>query len=328
MYTMDMLSNPPSTVWRGYFNVIDFTKKFHDEKTCENYLISKKYPEGFICKKCQCRKYYRINGKRFKRNRILQCADCGKQESITANTIFHGSKLPLLKWFWAFYFISQTKKGISGCRLSRRINVSESTALLILYKIRKEMEENVIEYQIGGPDNFVETDEIEIGGKGKKKQKILVLLEKNKINGKIGRIRFAPITDKSLKSIELNLIPMIKVGTTLHVDGNKVYSSLAIRYFRRLTINQIAHWEENYSHEFLNDLNTIVSNFKAWYKGTHHQFAFKNTAYYLNEFAYRFNRRRSEKNIFDRLLTRSIQRPKILKSSQLYVKKQYLPLAS
>ena len=322
-----MLSRSPSTVWRKYFTVLDFTKKFPDEDACEKHLISIKYPEGFICK-CGCIKYYKLRGNRFKRRRILQCQSCKRQCSITANTVFSNSKVSLLKWFWAFYYVSQSKKGISGRQLSKNIGVSESTARLMLYKIRKEMEEDAITYQIGGPGKVVEADEFDVGGHNSEKQKSLILLEKDKKSGKLGRVRFAPMPDKSFKSLELNVVPMVAAGTTLHTDGNKTYVRLTIRYFRRLKLIQVANWEENNSHEFLNDLNTITGLFKTWYRGVFHHFSHKNIAYYFNEFCYRFNRRRSEGDIFNHLLNRSIVRSKNLKQKEFRSPEPYLPLAA
>ena len=323
-----MTRNPPRNVWRKYFSLMDFTEKFKTEEDCERYLFEIKYSGQYKCKKCGSERFYRRKSVKFKRKRIIECAACKKLESLTANTVFHGTKLPLLKWFWAYYLIAQTKKGISGCELSRRIKVAESTAILMLNKIRKTMEEDAIKYKIGGEGKIVEFDEIEIGGKKSEKQNVLILLEKDAKTGKIGRARFAPMPDKSKKSLELFLIPQIEPGSVLHSDGKKHYGRLITRYFRKYSIKQVTHKEENYSHQFLKDINIIAGNLKTWYRGTFKHFALKNTAYYLNEFEYRFNRRRTEKNIFDRLLRRSIKRPKILKLKELYRKEPYLPLAS
>ena len=320
-----MTRSAPKTVWRNYFSVIEFFQQFSTEDACENEVIRIKFGEsGFKCSNCECKKYYKYKSPLLKRRRLLECVECGKQTSLTKNTLFENSKIPLLKWFIAIYEITQTKKGISACRLSRKIKVSETTARIMLYKIRAEMEENAIEYQVGGPGYIVEIDEIEIGGKGKKKQNVLIVLEKEKANERLGRVRFAPMPDKSVSSIELNFIPLVKKGTNIHSDGKITYKKLATRY--HLHLEQVSHVEENYTYSFLQDLNTIVGNLKNWYKGTHHSFSLKNTSYYLNEFAYRFNRRRIEKNIFERLLTRSITRAKRLKVKDFYKQKPYLPL--
>jgi len=36
-----------------------------------------------------------------------ECAACGRQTSVTAETIMHASKLPLTTWFWAAFLVSR-----------------------------------------------------------------------------------------------------------------------------------------------------------------------------------------------------------------------------
>ncbi|MDH4201257.1 MAG: IS1595 family transposase [Spirochaetia bacterium] len=322
-----MLGKTPTGIYKKYFGIREFIKAFPDEKACEKRVLELKYPNGFYCSFCHHTTFYRLNGPGFKRSRLLQCQKCKKQVSLTANTVFHGTKVSLHQWFLAIFFVTQTKKGISGWQLSKQIGVCEATARLMLYKLRREMEEKSIEYQIGGLDKIIEMDEFEVGGVNAPKQNSLILLEKQR-NGRLGRVRFAVLKDETVKSLELLAIPQIAAGSTIHSDGKKTYKKIVEKYLHRLEIKQVAHWEESHSHAFLNDLNTIVGNFKTWYRGIHHSFALRNTAYYMNEFAYRFNRRRSEINIFERLLNRSITRARILKRSVLFSEPQYQPLAA
>jgi len=305
-----------------FLTPIEFSEKFSSEESCEQYLLSIKYPQGFKCPECSHQEYYRLKNNR---NRVLQCKKCKKQESLTANTIFHGTRTSLQKWFWAFYFISQHKKGISSVQLGKDIGVSDMTAWLMLMKIRKSMQEDVVKYQIGGPDQEVQADEIDIGGKGSEKQKILTLLEFN-TDGKIARVRFSPLRDKSRDTIELNLIPMVKKGTCIKTDGNPAYNFLEKSL--NFSLIKVAHWEENHQHIHLKELNMIVGNLKNWYRGTFSHFESKNISFYLNEFAYRFNRRRSESNIFDRLLTRSIVRSQRVTYRELISNQDYYPMAA
>ena len=37
---------------------------------------------------------------------IWECAACGKQTSVTAGTIMHHCKLPLITWFWAAHLMA------------------------------------------------------------------------------------------------------------------------------------------------------------------------------------------------------------------------------
>jgi hypothetical protein len=299
-----------------------FGKRFSDEESCRDHLFSTKYPDGFICKKCKSTKFYQLNGKR---NRVLQCVVCRKQESLTSNTIFQGTRTPLLKWFWAFYYVTQHKKGISSVQLGKNIGVSDMTAWLILMKIRKSMQENPVKYQIGGENKTVQADEIEIGGKCSDKQKVLCLLELDEEH-KIRRFRFSPLKDKTSRIIQLNLEPMVAKGSIIKTDGNKAYNFL--EKSMNFTWDKLSHWEENHEHKHVKELNIVIGNFKNWYRGIFSHYDKKNAAYYLNEFAYRFNRRRTESNIFDRLVNRSITRPQMVRYRDLITPTEYYPMAA
>ena len=93
MYTTYM-TRQHRIVLADFFTPIKFSQKFKNEKNCEDHLFSLKYSQGFQCASCSCKEFYRL--KRYK-NRVFQCKNCGKQESLTANTIFQGTRTPLFK---------------------------------------------------------------------------------------------------------------------------------------------------------------------------------------------------------------------------------------
>lgn len=70
------------------------TIQIQDIKTNEgaiDFIELERWKHGFQCPRCQCQKGYP-----HKKRRLIECASCGKQTSPTANTIFHGSRRPLL----------------------------------------------------------------------------------------------------------------------------------------------------------------------------------------------------------------------------------------
>lgn len=79
-------------------SLLQFKKKFPSERACQKALANMRWPNGFVCPKCTHSKAY----ERTKRQ-LLECASCGYQASLTAGTIFHKTRTPLLKWFWAIY---------------------------------------------------------------------------------------------------------------------------------------------------------------------------------------------------------------------------------
>jgi transposase-like protein len=70
-------------------SLIDFQHRFPDEAACAAWLFEARWPAGFRCPACAHEKGWPHGGKRF----TFECAACGKQTSVTAGTILHGSKL-------------------------------------------------------------------------------------------------------------------------------------------------------------------------------------------------------------------------------------------
>jgi transposase-like protein len=68
-----------------------------------------------------------------------QCNACRTQTSLTAGTIFAGTKLPLTQWFRAIYHMTQTKQGVSSLELARRLGVQQNTAWLMKQKLAQVM---------------------------------------------------------------------------------------------------------------------------------------------------------------------------------------------
>ncbi len=49
----------------------------------------------------------------------LRCRACRKQTSLTAGTIFEGTRKPLRMWFLAMWFVTSQKNGVSALGLQR-----------------------------------------------------------------------------------------------------------------------------------------------------------------------------------------------------------------
>ena len=90
-------------------DLLKFQKKFPNEEACFDHLVKSRWPKGFICPKCGHNEYYQLV-----RRKLFQCKACHHQASVTAGTVFHRSKLPLQKLFWAMYLVATIKKGMSA----------------------------------------------------------------------------------------------------------------------------------------------------------------------------------------------------------------------
>src|SRR4029077_4353341 len=79
---------------------------------------------------------WELSGKRF----TWECAGCGRQTSVTAGTVMHGSKLPLTAWFTAIHLLSSHSNGISALQLQAQLGLrSYKSAWLLLHKLRRAM---------------------------------------------------------------------------------------------------------------------------------------------------------------------------------------------
>jgi transposase-like protein len=121
-----------------------------------------KWENGFICPSCGNDHNYKIASRH-----LYECRQCKKQTSVTAGTLFHVSKITLIQWFWAIYFLGSDKGSISALRLSKLIEVNWRTARLILKKLRRAMGHRDSLYQLSGT---IEPDDALVGGRQKGKR--------------------------------------------------------------------------------------------------------------------------------------------------------------
>lgn len=89
--------------------IVQFLRRFPDDEACLRELAKLKWPNGFVCSKCDHDKGYHLKS----RPRVFECAKCGHQNSITAGTVFHKTRTSIHKWFVAAYMIASDARGAS-----------------------------------------------------------------------------------------------------------------------------------------------------------------------------------------------------------------------
>src|SRR6266851_5067948 len=113
----------------------EFQRQFASEEVCQDYLAACRWPEGFTCPRCGHTRAYRLV-----KHRRSQCVGCRYQVSLTAVTILHNTKTPLILWFWAAYLTVTDKRGISALLLQRQLGLRRyETAWMLLHKLRRAM---------------------------------------------------------------------------------------------------------------------------------------------------------------------------------------------
>ena len=141
-------------------------------------------------------------------------------------------------------------------------------------------------------------------------------------NGRaIGRIRLKRVKDVSAESLMDFIREAVEPRATIHTDGWKGYAGLsAAGYKHRIAV--ISSGEEQ-AHEVMPRVHSVASLLKRWLLGTlqggvQHQ----HLDYYLDEFTFRFNRRRSNTRglLFYRLAQQAVAAAPSPYSSMIYRK--------
>ena len=278
---------------------------FPDDAACVDYLEWLRWPDGFVCPRCGHR------GSRLKDGRFW-CEPCRRRLSVTAGTIFHRTRTPLTVWFAVAWYMTSSKNGIAALTLHRLLGFgSYQTAWTMLHRFRAAM----VRPGRGRLTGVVEVDETFFGGvrPGKRgrgaagKALVVVAVELREPKG-YGRCRLRVIPDAKAASLGPFLRDCVESGSTVVTDGFTPYPSAVETGYAHRPVNVARSGSK--AHVLLPGVHRIASLAKRWLMGTH-QGAVEadHLQGYLDEFAFRFNRRKSEFRglLFRRLLEQAVQ---------------------
>ena len=272
----------------------EFQAWFRSDEDCLDYLEWLRWPAGFVCTGCGC-----IGGWRLGDGRIM-CSACSGRSSVTAGTIFDRTRTPLTVWFAAAWLFATGKDGISALSLKRTLEIgSYQTAWAMLHRLRSVLVRPGRDLLSG----LVEVDETYIGGRepglagGRahgKKVLTGIAVEVFEPRG-LGRCRMLPLADGSAESLHPFVQDRVETGATVITDGWQGYSGLAkLGYTHAPRSQRAARAKGDDPDTLLPGVHRIASLAKRWLLGTHQGSV--NEAHlgsYLDEFVFRFNRRRS-----------------------------------
>jgi predicted RNA-binding Zn-ribbon protein involved in translation (DUF1610 family) len=278
-----------------------FEARFPDDAACAAYLAARRWPDGFVCPGCGGAKGWALKTKAH----TWECAACHRQTSVTAGTILHGSHLPLKVWFTAIHIVTSHSNGISALQLQAQLGLgSYKSAWLMLQKLRRAMvnpERSLLE-------GVVEIDETEMplrrkddppaGGQGRSPQGKMFVAGAVDLSpdGQPRRIRLAPIADFSAATLKPFVAATAAPGARVVTDGWSGYVGLPDHAHEPKVVGKMA------AHVILRWTHRVFSNLKRWALGTFHGLRRQHLKRYLDEFVFRWNRRRHTTAAFDTLL--------------------------
>ena len=299
-------------------NIIEFITHFPDEESCEIYLKGHRETTGIYCKTCSgfSKQYW------FSASKFFECSKCRRRSSLKAGTVMESSNLSLHTWFTALLLMSATKKGFSCLEFQRQLGLKRyETAFNLMLKIRTVMGKRDDLYLLKG---MVEYDEAYVEkatkrmvqdrlkrGKGSQKQAIVAVASESTpledpLSVKKGRhcgfFKLKVLGDVTRESVEGFVKESIDPKSVLFTDKNPAYVNL-----EKMVENQIkvkSSYES--TNEELNWVHTAISNLKRNLLGIYHMVSEKHLQSYLNEFAYKLNRRYFGDKLFDRLFIASV----------------------
>ena len=285
-------------------NLAEFEARFSSEEACREYLVRLRWPEGFRCPRCGEGKTWPVRGV------LLQCAACGYQSSVTAGTIFQDTRKPLTLWFRAMWAVTSQKNGASAKGLQRVLGLgSYDTAWTWLHKLRRAMVRpgrDRLSGVVVVDETYWSSEEESVRGR-QSGNKVLIVIAAQEDGKGIGRIRMRRIPDASAGSLMPFIEEAVEPGSIVHTDGWLGYDPVERTGYRhRITILK---GQSESASGLLPRVHLAASLLKRWLLGTHQgAVSEEHLDYYLDEFTFRFNRRKSGSRgkLFQRLAEQAV----------------------
>lgn len=279
-------------LWRDFpKTATEFEKRFATEEDCRAYWIEVRWGGVPACARCSSQRVWEERG-----GFLFECAKCGHQTSLTSGTLLEKTRKPFKVWFRAIFEISSRRNGISAKDLQRIMGFgSYKTAWSWLHKLRRAL----VRPEREPLGQAVQIDEGFVGGTRGGKSMVLVATETD------GRVRLAHAENNDAETLkrftDANVAPKAPVTT----DGHAGYNAQSLG--ERPHEPHVQTPAERRERDTLQGVHWTMSLLKRWLLGTHGGAVKpKHLQSYLDEFAFRHNRRRTKG--VGRISARTIER--------------------
>ena len=278
-------------LWRNFpKTAIEFERRFATEEACRAYWIEARWGGEPACARCGSKRVWAERG-----GFLFECGDCDHQTSLTSGTLLEKTRKPFKVWFRAVFEISSRRNGISAKELQRILGFgSYKTAWSWLHKLRAAL----VRPEREPLNQAVQIDEALVGGKRGGKSMVLVATETD------GRVRLAHADNNDEATLKRFADEHVATQAGVTTDGLASYNprSLGDRS-HEMSVQTSA---ERKQRDSLQSVHWTVSLLKRWLLGTHAGAVKpKHLQAYLDEFAFRFNRRKT--NGVGRITARTIE---------------------
>ncbi len=294
-----------------------FDREFPTDEACKLFLISRRWPNGVRCPRCNsAERIYALKARPF--HWVCKNADCGKRAgyrfSVITHTIFENTKIPLKLWFKAAYLVLTSKKGISALQVHRMLFGEDSghayhTTWYMVMRWRAAMKGDAFPLK-----GIVEVDEMYVGGEDrnrhwhKKSAQVRKTAGPQPLGesigyGKVGVVgaiqRKGNVVCRVIGSMDAptlsgfvrNVVNTEKVEL-LATDEKQDYNYVDRRLKHRAVKHSAGEYVRGVVHT--NNIESFWSLVKRGVVGSFHHVSKKYLPLYLNEFSWRFNNRKND----------------------------------
>jgi len=280
---------------KGY-SIFDFLDHYGTEEQCEAALFNWRWPQGFVCFSCHHTHYCHL-----KKRNLFQCNRCHHQTSLTSNTLFSKTKLPLTVWFMAMHLVTQSKTSISALELKRQLGVNYKTAWSVRHKLLQGMKEFNDLSPISG---VIQLDDVYWGGenrggkrgRGSENKTPFVTAVAVNEKGHPLQMKMTVVDGFKSKTIESWAKKHLAIGSEVISDKLACFKAVTEAGCGHTRIKCGGNLELLDSKEF-KWVNTMIGNVKTALTGTCHSINSKHLPRYLAEFCFRFNNRYNLRNL-------------------------------
>jgi transposase-like protein/Zn ribbon nucleic-acid-binding protein len=273
------MSSKSDDLWRDFpKTAIEFEERFATEEDCRAYWIEARWGGVPACARCASKRVWHEKG-----GTLFECAECGHQTSLTSGTVLEKTRKPLKVWFRAVFEISARRNGISAKELQRILGFgSYKTAWSWLHKLRASMLRPDREFLA----QSIEMDEAFVGSKRLGKALVLVATERG------GRVRLAHVENNDEATLKRFIDTNVAGDAAVTTDGLASYNPRSLSQRAHDMCIQTA--AERREKDALQGAHWMISLLKRWLLGTHGgAVKTKHLQSYLDEFAFRHNRRKT-----------------------------------
>jgi hypothetical protein len=280
----------------------EFEAFFRSERDCLRYLRRLRWPDGFRCPACGHGRHRALPGG------LLRCSACPRKTSITAGTLFEGTRLGLRRWFLAAWFVVQQSGGVSALDLQRLLGLgSYETAWAWLHKLRRAMEADPAALRGQVEVGAIRLGDEQLGTAGSWSW-VVIAVERTGPGTGPGRVRMHTVADLRGETITRFVEDAVEPGSIVLTSARNGYRPLGCHpAYRHVTLAR-----EERERDSLAAVHRVGVLVERWLLGTHQgSVAPSQLDHYLAEWCFRFERRheRDRGRSFHALLARAARTP-------------------